>query len=267
MQCQLKSRNILRDFLFFTQGKLGMTIRVLVNGAQGKMGQLTVNALLNDSRFILAGKAGHADSLKEAISDTHAEVVVDFTHADAVFNNTQTILAAGACPVIGTSGLKEDEVETLKKEAHRLHRGGIIAPNFSLGAVLMMKYAADIASYFPQVEIIEMHHAGKLDSPSGTAIRTAELIAMKRKIDEKPPKNTRETIPGARGATYKEIPIHSIRLQGLMAHQEVLFGGQGETLLIRHDSTDRTCFVPGILLACQKVTSLAALMYGLEHLL
>ena len=180
--------------------------------------------------------------------------------------NTETIIECGACPVIGTSGLLKEQIQALEKRCFELKRGGIIAPNFSLGAVLLMKYAANIAKYFPQVEIIEMHHAQKLDSPSGTAIRTAELIAKER-TSAKQNTRTLETIPGARGATYEDIPIHAVRLPGLIASQQIIFGGLGETLTLRHDTIDRQSFMSGVILACRKVLQLNHLVYGLENLL
>jgi len=244
-----------------------MSVRVLVNGASGKMGQCVVKTLLGDSRFLLVGQTGRNHDLAHEIKASQAEVVVDFTNADVVFNNTKTIIDAGAHPVIGASGLLKDQVSLLQKHCSELRRGGIIVPNFSLGALLMIKYAQEIVKYFPHVEIIEMHHDGKLDSPSGTAIRSAELIAAARTQAPHIPKNQRETIAGARGAQHQQIPIHAVRLPGLMAHQQIIFGGLGETLTLCHDSMDRQSFMPGVLLACEKVLTLDHLVYGLEQLI
>ncbi len=243
-----------------------MTIRVLVNGASGKMGQATVNAINNDAAFTLVGQLTSHHSLTTEIKNTQPDVVIDFTNAHLVYDNLQTIIAAGVHPVIGTSGLKKEQIEQLQKHCADLKLGGIIAPNFSLGAVLMMKHAEAIAPYFSEVEIIELHHPGKLDSPSGTAIRTAELINAARKTRPAELKN-KEVVSGARGASYENIPIHSIRLPGLVAHQQIMFGGLGETLTIRHDSIDRQCFMPGVVLACKKVVELKELVYGLENIL
>lgn len=243
-----------------------MTIRVLVNGASGKMGLAAVNAIKLDPALTLVGETGRNNNLATEIKQSNANVVVDFTNAESVLKNTLTILDTGARPVVGTSGLKQDQVKELQQHAASLQTGGVIAPNFSLGAILMMKYAQEIAKFFPDVEIIEMHHPGKLDSPSGTAIRTAELISAARQAIQ-PQNNTRETVKGARGATYQNIPIHAIRLPGLIAHQEIIFGGTGETLKIVHDSIDRQCFMPGVLLACKKVMELKSLVYGLENLI
>lgn len=243
-----------------------MPIRVLINGAQGKMGQLTVKTLAAHEDFTLVGELTRQHNLASEIKNSKAEVVVDFTNANSVLKNTETILESGAHPVIGTSGLTQETVTQLQERAATLKLGGIIAPNFSLGAVLLMKHAQEIAKYFPHVEIIEMHHDGKLDSPSGTAVRAAEMLASSRATPPSP-KNLRETIPGSRGALYQDIPIHAIRLPGLVAHLQILFGGTGETLTLRHDSIDRLCFMPGVVLACQKVRGLEKLAYGLEQIL
>ncbi len=242
-----------------------MTIRILINGAAGKMGQPLVKAISDDADFILVGQTGRAHDLATEIKQTRADVVVDFTNADVVYKNLATIIEAGVHPVIGTSGLLNAQIQELQKRCRTLKLGGIIAPNFSLGAVLMMKHAVDIAKYFPAVEIIEMHHDGKLDSPSGTAMYTADLIAKKQ--TPRTAKTAKETVPGARGADYQQIRIHSLRLPGLVAHQQIIFGGSGETLTIRHDSIDRQCFMPGVLLACKKVMELNELIVGLEHIL
>lgn len=242
-----------------------MTIRVLINGSKGKMGQMIVKTLTANPEFTVVGMTGHDDDLAKEIKQSAAQVVVDVTNAASVLKNTETIIDAGAHPVIGTSGLMKDQIVKLQERCAALQLGGIIAPNFSLGAVLMMKHAAELAKYFPDVEIIEMHHAGKLDSPSGTAVRTAEILATARTKETDLKKETRETIPGARGACYQNIPIHAIRLPGYVASQEIIFGGVGERLSIRHDSIDRQCFMPGVVLACKKVITLDYLMYGLEQ--
>lgn len=242
-----------------------MTIRVLVNGANGRMGQATIKAISADPALELVGQAGRQDDLGALIKKTQATVVVDFTHPEGVAANLQCIIDAGANPVIGTTGLLADQIKQFQEQCQKRKLGGLIAPNFSLGAVLMMKYARDIAKYFPHVEIIEMHHDGKVDSPSGTALRTADLIAETRQ--KQPEKNNRDIIPGSRGARHHQIPIHAVRLPGLVAHEQVIFGGTGETLTLRHDSIDRVSFMPGVCLACQKVGTLEKLIVGLEHLL
>ena len=244
-----------------------MSIKILVNGAFGRMGQMTVKAINEHAAFELVGQTGREYNLKQAIMDSGAQVIIDFTNPDSVYKNTLAIIECGAHPIIGTSGLTEKQIAALQKQCNELKLGGIIAPNFSLGAVLMMKYAAEIIKYMPQVEIIEMHHDKKLDSPSGTALRSAELMANSIKnINDRIP-SSHETIVGARGANYKNIPIHSIRLSGFLAHQEIIFSNTGETLTLRHDSIDRQAFMPGICLACEKVMNLNKLVYGLEEIL
>lgn len=244
-----------------------MPINVLVNGAFGRMGQITIKAISENENFNLVGQTGREYDLKKAIRDSHAQVVVDFTCPGSVYANTEMIIDEGAHPVIGTSGLTLTQVKELQEKAGKLNLGGIIVPNFSLGAVLLMKYTKEIAKYMPHVEIIEMHHENKADSPSGTAIRTAEMIAEGNNHINKPEKTTHETVKGSRGANYKSIPIHAVRLPGFLAHEQVIFGATGETLTLRHDSIDRSCFMPGILLACEKVIHLNKLVYGLETIL
>ena len=243
-----------------------MTIRVLVNGALGRMGQEAVQSLRADSRFEVVGTCGRSDDLFAAIKGSQADVAVDFTNAGVVFDNSQKILAAGARPVIGTSGLMPPQIEQLKSMAQAKNLGGIIAPNCSLGAILMIKYATQWIKYFPEAEIIELHHEGKLDAPSGTALRTAQtMAALRDKVPEPRPEHI--LVKGARGANVEGIHVHSIRLPGLVAHQEIIFGGLDETLTVRHDSLNRRCFMPGVLLACEKVMGLTELVYGLENII
>ena len=245
-----------------------MSVKVLVNGYRGKMGQEAVQAINASPYLTLVGVAGRGDDLLGLIRETKAAVVLDLTRADVVFDNARCIIEAGAHPVIGSSGLTAEQIKTLTLLCDAKKLGAMIVPNFSIGAVLMMKYAQDAARYFPDVEIIELHHNQKQDSPSGTALKTAAMMAEHRES-----KNTafdieaKETIPGARGAIAHGIPIHSLRLLGLMAHQAVIFGGLGETLTLRHDSTDRQAFMPGVCLACQKVVALDGLVEGLEFVL
>src|SRR3990167_1567148 len=243
-----------------------MAIRILVNGAFGRMGLLSVKAIDADPHFELVGQTGREYDLKKSIKDSDAQVVLDFTHPDAVFNNTLAIIEVGAHPVIGTSGLTKEQVNHLQEKCAKLKLGGIIAPNFSLGAVLMIKYAKEIVNYLPDVEIIEMHHPDKIDSPSGTARHTAEKLTEKWQKSLKKAEISPETLQGARGANYCGIPIHAIRLPGLLAHQQIIFGNNGETLTIRHDAINRECFMPGVCLACSRVMELDRLVYGLEEI-
>jgi 4-hydroxy-tetrahydrodipicolinate reductase len=243
-----------------------MTIRVLVNGASGKMGQATVQAIRNEPELVLVGQPTKEDGLLRAIKDADAQVVVDFTTAAVAFKNANTIIDAGVHPVIGTSGLSADHIKALTLRCAEKKLGGVIAPNFSIGAILMMRYAQDCARYFPHVEIIELHHDQKLDAPSATAIKTAEMIAAVRsKIAINAAQ--KEMLPGARGASYEDIRMHSVRLPGLVAHQAVIFGEVGQTLTIRHDTINREAFMPGVCLACRKVLEIDSLVYGLEHFL
>jgi 4-hydroxy-tetrahydrodipicolinate reductase len=244
-----------------------MPINVLVNGAFGRMGLSTVKAISEHPGLTLVGQIGREYNLKESIKDSKADVVVDFTLPDAVYHNALTIIDTGARPVIGTSGLTREQVHQLQETSRKLKRGGIIAPNFSLGAVLMMKHAKEIARYMSHVEIIEMHHDNKVDSPSGTAMLTADLIAQAQSQVNQPIKTSKEILPHARGATHHNVPIHSVRLPGFLAMQEVIFGNTGETLTLRHNSIDRASFMPGVCLACEKVMGLEELIYGLEQVL
>ncbi|MCH8075933.1 MAG: 4-hydroxy-tetrahydrodipicolinate reductase [SAR324 cluster bacterium] len=244
-----------------------MGIRVLVNGAKGRMGVQVVAAVLGDPETDLVGQTDLEDDLSLTIAEAGAEVVVDFTHPSCAFENAAAILKSGARPVIGTTGFDAGQIAQLQQQAEALGLGGLIAPNFAIGAVLMMRFAAEAVRYLPHVEIIELHHDGKAEAPSGTAIKTAELIAEARPQAPPPQVESKELAPGARGARAWPVPIHSVRLPGHVAHQEVILGGLGESLRIRHDSISRESFMPGVLLAVKKAPSLDRLYYGLEHLL
>jgi 4-hydroxy-tetrahydrodipicolinate reductase len=244
-----------------------MPTKVLINGAFGRMGQIATKAITEHPNLELVGQTGREYDLATSIKDSQAQVVVDFTHPSAVANNLTAIIEAGVHPVIGTTGLTVEQVKAFQEKCQQLKLGGIIAPNFSLGAVLMMKYAKDIAKYMPNVEIIEMHHENKADSPSGTALRSAEIIANANADINNNTKKSIETIPGARGANHRNIPIHAVRLPGFLAHEQIIFGNTGETLTLRHDSIDRLCFMPGVCLACERVVKLDKLIYGLEEIL
>lgn len=245
-----------------------MAVRVIVNGVNGKMGSLAKVTIEGCPEFELVAGLCKQDNLRQAIVDTRAEIVIDLTRADCVYANTLTIIESGAHPVIGTSGLLDEQIKTLKALAQAKQLGGIIVPNFSIAAVLMMRFASLAAQYLPDVEIIEAHHPQKYDAPSGTAMKTAEMIVKSRGDDVLQQKNAHhELLPGARGAHYHGIQIHSLRLPGVLARQQVIFGSVGETLTITHDSIDRACFMPGIILCCQKVMQLKTLHYGLDTLL
>ena len=241
--------------------------RVLVNGAKGRMGQEVVKAVTAAADLELVDQTDLGDDLIARIKASQAQAVVDFTTAAVAFENTRKILEAGVHPVVGTSGLLAEQVAKLQQLAQDKGIGGLIAPNFAIGAVLLMKYAQDAAKYLPDVEVIELHHNRKADAPSGTAVKTAQLIAEARQEIPKALVEEKELFEGARGSELHGVRVHSLRLPGLVAHQEVIFGGTGETLTIRHDSIHRESFMPGVCLACRKVIGTQQLFYGLEHLL
>ena len=264
-------------------------LRVLVNGADGRMGSQVVKAVFEDPELEVAGGisithvgedvgdiagVGHLglairNDLGAALDDIKPDVVVDFTTPKVIFNNAKTCIEHGINMVVGTTGLTADQRDELNALALEKKTSIFIAPNFSIGAVLMMKLSTEVAPYLPDVEIIELHHNNKLDAPSGTAIMTADKIEAARKAAgaKTAPDKTHESLDGARGASVAGIPIHSVRLPGYVAHQQVLFGGYGELLTIRHDSMDRKSFMPGVVLAVKKVSSHPGLTFGLENYL
>ena len=246
-----------------------MAIKVAVLGAKGRMGAESVKAIKAASDFELVAELDLGDSL-ETLKSNGAQVIVDFTHPDAVMKNLEFSINNGINVVVGTTGFDEKRLQQVQDWLNSNPKvGAVIAPNFGLGAVLMMQFAAKAARYFESVEIVELHHPEKADAPSGTAARTAELITQERVAANRPamPDKTSTSLPGARGAKVGDVPIHSVRLRGLVAHQEVLLGDQGETLSIRHDSIDRTGFMPGVLLAVREVVNRPGLTFGLEHLM
>ena len=241
-------------------------IRVGVLGARGRMGAEVVKAVTNSSDLELVSQLDLGDSLEQLVSNK-VEVVVDFTTPDSVMKNLEFLISNDIHAVVGTTGFDQTRIDSLTKELAKHPKVGLlIAPNFAIGAVLMMEFAAKAARYFESAEIVEMHHPAKVDAPSGTAARTAELMTDARKESSmKPmPDATKQSLDGARGSKVGDIPIHSIRAQGLVAHQEVLFGGVGETLTIRHDSLDRAGFMPGVLLGIRSVVKNRGLTHGLD---
>ena len=242
-------------------------IKVGVLGARGRMGAEVVAAVDAAADCQLVAALDLGDSLDQLIS-SGAQVVVDFTTPDSVMANLEFLITHKIHAVIGTTGFDEARLAKLKSLSSAHPEVGIlIAPNFAIGAVLMMEFATKAAKYFESAEIIELHHPNKVDAPSGTASRTAELIAAARKEAKLPamPDATSTSLDGARGALVGDVPVHSVRLRGLVAHQEVLFGGLGETLSIRHDSLDRAGFMPGVLLGIRSVISRPGVTFGLEH--
>ena len=242
-------------------------IKVGVLGARGRMGAEVVAAVEAAADCQLVAALDLGDSLDQLIS-SGAQVVVDFTTPDSVMANLEFLISHKIHAVVGTTGFDDARMAKLKSlSAAHPEVGVLIAPNFAIGAVLMMEFAAKAAKYFESAEIIELHHPNKVDAPSGTASRTAGLISAARKEAQLPamPDATSTSLDGARGALVGDVPVHSVRLRGLVAHQEVLFGGLGETLSIRHDSLDRAGFMPGVLLGIRSVISRPGITFGLEH--
>ncbi|MGE5397905.1 MAG: 4-hydroxy-tetrahydrodipicolinate reductase [Chitinophagales bacterium] len=263
------------------------TIGVLVTGILGKMGIETARAIKNSSGMMLIGgvdvrsqgqllssitgddsdKQIIEDNLDTSLETKKPDVVVDFTNPQAVFSNARTTLRHGLHCVIGATGLSDKELGILEELALKNQVGVAVIPNFAIGAVVMMKLAQEAARYLSDVEIIELHHDGKIDAPSGTAIKTAEMIHQIREETNPGVKSEYEQYPGARGSKINNIRVHSVRLPGLVAHQEVLFGGTGQTLTIRHDAFNRECFMPGVILTIRKIVTIQGLIYGLENLI
>lgn len=255
-------------------------IRVLVNGALGRMGSEVCKKVYSEADLELAGAVDIKEGvvalgegvqvttdLVKAINEVKPDVVVDFTRPDVVMGNLRKMLPLGVHVVVGTTGFSDADLKEVDELAKAHNTGLLIAPNFALGAVVMMKLACEAAKYFPHVEIIEKHHDNKLDAPSGTAIITAQKIAEVRKAMQQGNPNEKETMAGARGADYEGMKIHSVRLPGYVASQEVIFGGQGETLKISTDPVNRECYMPGVALGCRKIGAYTGLVYGLDKLL
>ncbi|PKM79897.1 MAG: 4-hydroxy-tetrahydrodipicolinate reductase [Firmicutes bacterium HGW-Firmicutes-14] len=262
-------------------------LKVVVTGADGRMGREVVKAVLGEEDIELVGAVDRNNqgqdigtlavgrscgvpvtgNLGRVLEETGAHVVVDFTTPANIRENIAIMLQHKVNAVIGTTGLSGDDIAEIDREALEAGVGVLIAPNFAIGAVLMMKFAAEAARYLPHVEIIELHHDRKLDAPSGTAVKTAELIKTQRESFRQGHPEEHEKFSGVRGGDFDGMRVHSIRLPGLVAHQEVIFGGLGQTLRIKHDSISRESFMPGVILAVRKVTELKGVTYGLEKLL
>jgi 4-hydroxy-tetrahydrodipicolinate reductase len=243
-----------------------MTTKVGVIGASGKMGSEVCRAVEADDDLELVARVGRDDSL-EALLDSGAEVAVEFSTPATVKDNAAFCLAEGINTVIGTTGLSGSDLDELRAVSKEHETKCFVAPNFAVGAVLMMRFAAEAAPHFDTVEIIERHEKQKLDAPSGTSLRTAALINEARSEPWGVPASGKETLPGARGGDVGGVRIHSLRTSGSVAHQEVILGSVGQTLSIRHDSLDRSSFMPGVILAIKTVDSLEDLTVGLEALL
>ncbi len=243
-------------------------VRVGVLGSAGRMGSEVCRAVDAAGDLELVAQVDAGDDREQL---RRAEVVVDFTTPDTVLGNVQWCIEAGLSVVVGTTGLSAGNLDALRERLETVPGVGVlVAPNFGIGAVLCMRFAALAARWFDSVEVIELHHPGKADAPSGTARRTAQLVAAARAEAGMPPSGpdaTTTALEGARGASVEGIPVHAVRLSGLVAHQEVLLGGHGETLTLRHDSLDRASFMPGVLLGIRQVVSRPGLTVGLEELL
>ena len=270
-------------------------IPVLVNGAAGKMGREVVRAIAQSEDMTLVGAVDHNPQYQDqdagelaglsepleipitnqfepmlafAAQEKQPAVMVDFTHPRSIYNNIRSAIAYGVRPVVGTTGLSAEQIGELSDFADKASTGCLIIPNFSIGMVLLQQAAVSASQYFDHVEIIELHHNQKADAPSGTALQTAEILAEMGKPFNPAVVEETEKLPGARGSIANEgIRIHSIRLPGLIAHQEVIFGAAGQVYTLRHDTSDRACYMPGVLLAIRKVLLLKSLIYGLEKIL
>lgn len=247
-------------------------IKVAVCGAFGKMGKEICNAVEENDNTELAAKidlVGEAyRTIEEALNNVKFDVLIDFTQPKAIFENAKFCLTHGIKIVIGTTGLKDEEIETLRQLSNKNKTGCLIAPNFSTGAVLMMMFSQMAAKYFDNAEIIELHHNQKKDAPSGTAIKTALMMSQAKDTFKKDNCPETETIKGARGGTsYSDIQIHSVRMPGYIASQEVIFGSSGQIFKIRHDSMDRKCYMGGILMAVNHVFEKNDFVYGLENIM
>jgi len=262
-------------------------IKVLVNGAAGKMGRAMSAGIAKESdmKIVAAvdfkftgndlGLACGIDSLNvnieedlaAAISRTKPDVMVDFTNPQAVMKNIRIAVPQKVACVVGTTGLSQNDLQELDKLANEYNTPVFCASNFALGAVLMMRFAKEAAVYFPNVEVIERHHDQKLDAPSGTAITTLEMINDVREVFSQGAANEFEKIPSSRGGDYAGMRVHSVRLPGYVATQEVIFGSLGQILTIRHDAMSRECFLPGVLMAIRKIGALSGLVFGLEKII
>ena len=269
-------------------------IPVVVNGAAGKMGREVIKAVAQAEDMMLVGAVDKnpdyrgqdvgevagcgelevpiVDDLESILVVATQEqvqgVMVDFTHPDGVYDNVRSAIAYGVRPVVGTTGLSNKQLQDLAEFADKASTGCLIIPNFSIGMVLLQQAAIQASQYFEHVEIIELHHNQKADAPSGTAIKTAQMLSDLGKTYNPPSVQETESIPGAKGSLVGDnIRVHSVRLPRLIAHQEVIFGAQGEIYTLRHDTSDRSCYMAGVLLSIRKVTELKSLVYGLEKIL
>jgi len=263
-------------------------ISVIIAGPRGRMGREAVNLVVNTEQFELTAVLDHKNDgmmlsdvegfhsihnvpvytdIEKCLQNSSADVLIDLTTPEVGMSHAKTALAYNVRPVVGTTGFTKEDLKLLEQICREKELGCIIAPNFAIGAVLMMKFSQMAAKYFPDIEIIEMHHDQKLDAPSGTAVKTAEMISAVRQAKKQGHPNEKETLSGARGADFSGMHIHSVRLPGMVAHQQVLLGSNGETLTIRHDSYHRGSFMTGVKLAVETVMKQNSFVYGLENIL
>lgn len=242
-------------------------IRVALAGHRGKTGSALVPVLASAQGFEYVGGVGRADEVRAFLLENRPQALVDFTHPAAALDNALAAVAAGAAPVIGTSGLGPQAVDELEAACQEAGVGGIVAPNFAIGAVLMMHVAEQVAPFFDAVEVIEMHHAAKADAPSGTALATARRLAARKGAAFVYNRPEKITLPNTRGGEEGGVGVHSVRLPGLVADQQVIFGLPGQTLTITHRTTSRECYAPGVLLAISRVVAEPRFYRGLDALL
>ena len=258
-------------------------MKVAFIGANGKMGKAMIDGVLDEKDIQIVGAVDFdgvgreiaagcgvsiEDNIDRMIEEKDPDIVIDFTSPSVIKKNIMTVLSHKKHMIVGTTGLSVEDLEEIDKEARNTGRVVFVAPNFALGAVLMMDFAARAAKYFPHVEVIELHHDQKKDAPSGTAIKTLEMMAAEREKIAQGQTDEIEKIPGSRGGEYEGMRVHSVRLPGYVAHQEVIFGGKGQTLTIRHDSMSRESFVAGLVLSIRSIRDQKpGLVYGLENIL
>lgn len=262
-------------------------VKVIIAGPRGRMGKEAVQLVERTENYQLVGVIDYKHhgkqlsdiegfqnihipvfgDIEQCLSSVHADVLIDLTTPEMGMHHTKMALLHGIRPVVGTTGFSNEDLKELEEICQKQELGCIIAPNFALGAVLMMKFSQMAGRYFPDVEIIELHHDGKLDAPSGTAVKTAQMIADVREEKRQGHPNEKETMTGARGAEFEGMHIHSVRLPGLIAHQQVMFGSDGQTLTIRHDSYNRASFMSGVKIAVDTVMKLDTFVYGLENII
>lgn len=263
-------------------------IKIIIAGPRGRMGSEAVKLVSKTDHFELKAVVDHKydgmmlsdiegfqsignvpvyTNIEKCLQNVKADVLIDLTTPDAGMHHARTALHYNVRPVVGTTGFSKEDLDELARICAEKELGCIIAPNFAIGAVLMMKFSQMAAKYFNDVEIIEMHHDQKLDAPSGTAVKTAEMISAERETKQQGHPNEKEKLTGARGANFEGMRIHSVRLPGLIAHQQVLFGSDGQTLTIRHDSYNRESFMSGVKVAVERVMNQNNFVYGLENIL